>query len=106
MTRDVDIDTPAVRRTGDDMEALSRSATGRLGHALDSSQDLPYSAYGWRSAEELRACATAWEDHMVELAKRMNTLAHRLRDSADGYDAADAEAESRLRAGLTELGKA
>lgn len=105
-THDVHIHTGAVRATGDDMDALSRSAMGRLGHCLDSSLDLPYSAYGWRSAEALQSCASAWEDHMVALAHEMKDLAGRLKTSADSYDKADAEAESRLRAGMAELGKA
>lgn len=102
----VDIDTARVRGTGDDMDALSRATTQRLSHALDSSTDLPYGAYGWASAQALQSCALAWEDHMVALARKMNELSHNLRASADSYDAADAEAQSRLRAGETELGKA
>jgi uncharacterized protein YukE len=105
-THDVHIHTDAVRATGDDMDALSRSTTSKLSHCLDSSVDLPYSAYGWRSAEELQACAGVWEDHLVALAGEMKDLADRLKASADSYDRADAEAESRLRAGMAELGKA
>jgi len=58
----VDIDTVKVRSAGDDMDALSRSTTKRLSQALDSSQNLPYSASGWSSAQTLRSCATAWEE--------------------------------------------
>jgi hypothetical protein len=43
---------------------------------------------------------------MVSLAKKMGELSQKLRESADGYDRADAEAESRLRAGLNDLGRA
>jgi hypothetical protein len=42
---------------------------------------------------------------MVSLAKRMGDLSRRLKESADGYDRADAEADSRLNAGLRDLGQ-
>jgi hypothetical protein len=42
---------------------------------------------------------------MVALVKKMGELGQRLQDSADGYDAADQEAVSRLRAGMRDLGR-
>ncbi|MFZ3560223.1 type VII secretion target [Streptomyces sp. BH055] len=105
---DIDINAARVRATADDTESLARQTAKRLGHALDTSDEVPAShhGHGWRSPEQLRACAHAWEEHMVSLARRMGELSEKLRDSAASYDRADAEAESRLRAGLTDLGRA
>jgi uncharacterized protein YukE len=102
---DIDINAARVRATADDTESLARQTAKRLGHALDTSDEVPDShhGHGWQSPAELKACARKWEEHMVSLAKRMGELSDKLRDSADSYDRADAEAESRLRAGLTGL---
>jgi hypothetical protein len=80
----------------------------RLSHSLDTSEEVYGSHYGhgWESPVHLKVCAEKWEEHMVSLAKRMGELSEKLRDSADGYDAADAEAESRLRTSLNDLGRA
>ncbi|MFZ3567772.1 type VII secretion target [Streptomyces sp. BH097] len=105
---DIDINAARVRATADDTESLARQTAKRLGHALDTSDEVAAShhGHGWRSPAELRDCAHKWEEHMVSLAKRMGELSEKLRDSAAGYDRADVEAESRLRAGLTDLGRA
>ncbi len=52
-----------------------------------------------------RSARSPWVDHMVGLAKKMGDLGERLQDSADGYDAADQEAVSRLRAAMSDLGR-
>ncbi|MET8475335.1 type VII secretion target [Streptomyces sp. NPDC006422] len=102
----IDIDVTRVRATADDTASLARHTMNRLGHSLDTSDDVAatHEGHGWRSPARLQECARAWEDHMVSLAKRMAELSEKLRDSADGYDRADAEAESRLRTGLHDLG--
>ncbi|MFD7297890.1 type VII secretion target [Streptomyces sp. NPDC059897] len=102
---DIDINAARVRTAADDTASLARSTAQRLGHSLDASDDVHAShhGHGWQSPERLRDCARAWEEHLVSLAKRMGELSEKLRDSADGYDRADAEAESRLRAGLQGL---
>ncbi|MEU0744204.1 type VII secretion target [Streptomyces sp. NPDC006134] len=105
---DVDINAPQVRAVADDTESLSRQVMKRLSHSLDTSDDVYGSHYGngWESPVQLKVCALKWEEHMISLAKRMGELSRKLRESADGYDRADAEAESRLRAGLDDLGRA
>lgn len=105
---DIDIRAARVRSAADDTESLSRQVMKRVGHSLDGS-DAVYGAHsgnGWESPAHLTVCAQKWEEHMTSLAKRMGDLSRRLRESADGYDAADAEAESRLRTGLHDLGRA
>lgn len=104
---DVDINTAGVRNAAADTEALSRQVAKRLDHSLDGASDV-YTAHqgnGWRSPDQFKTCASTWEDHMVALAKKMGELSGKLRESADSYDRADAEAESRLRSGLNELGQ-
>ena len=105
---DIDIDSARVRAAADDTQSLSHQVMKRLSHSLDTRDDVYASHYGngWESPVQLKVCALKWEEHMVSLAKRMGELSQKLRDSADGYDRADAEAESRLRAGLGDLGRA
>ncbi|GGZ39301.1 type VII secretion target [Streptomyces poonensis] len=104
----IDIDTARVRAAADDTQSLSRAVMKRLSHSLDTSDDVYGSHYGngWESPVQLKVCAEKWEEHMVSLARSMGELSEQLRSSADGYDSADAEAESRLRAGLNDLGRA
>ncbi|MCZ1008615.1 WXG100 family type VII secretion target [Streptomyces lydicus] len=102
---DIRVDTAKVRGTGDDMKALSSDTQRRLSHVLDSSQEVYYDAMFWKSGNAVMSCRNAWQDHMVDLAKRMGELGQRLQDSADGYDAADQEAVARLRAGMKDLGR-
>ncbi|MFI6013094.1 type VII secretion target [Streptomyces sp. NPDC051243] len=105
---DININAARVRSAANDTESLSHQVMKRLSHALDTSDEVYGSHYGngWESPVRLKVCAEKWEEHMVSLAKRMGELSRRLRESADGYDRADAEAESRLRAGLNDLGRA
>ncbi|MFG2731320.1 type VII secretion target [Streptomyces canus] len=104
---DIDINAARVRAAADDTESLSQQTMKRLSHSLDTSDEVYGSHYGngWESPVQLKVCAEKWEEHMVSLAKRMGELSQKLRESADGYDSADAEAESRLRAGLHDLGR-
>ncbi|MCL7495680.1 type VII secretion target [Streptomyces sp. MCA2] len=102
---DIRVDTAKVRSTGDDMKALSSDTQRRLSHVLDSSQDVYFDSMFWKSGNAVMSCRTAWQDHMIELVKKMGELGQRLQDSADGYDAADQEAVARLRAGMKDLGR-
>lgn len=105
---DIEIRTARIRAAADDTESLSRQVMTRLSHSLDTSDDVYGSHYGngWQSPVQLKVCAEKWEEHMVSLAQRMGELSRRLRESGDSYDRADAEADSRLRAGLNDLGRA
>ena len=104
----IDINADRVRAAADDTASLARQTAGRIHHALDTSDEVhaTHHGHGWRSPAELKACALKWEEHLVSLTRRMAELSDKLRDSADSYDRADAEAESRLRAGLANLGRA
>lgn len=105
---DINIDGARVRAAATDTESLSHQVMKRLSHSLDTSDEVYGSHYGngWESPVQLKVCALKWEEHMISLAKRMGELSQKLRDSADSYDRTDAEAESRLRAGLNDLGRA
>src|SRR4051812_45556210 len=98
----IHINSAGVHRGAADTEALSRQVAKRLDHALDGSDGVHVAHHGngWSSPAQLKACAEQWEEHMVTLAKRMGDLSRRLKDSAGSYDRADAEADSRLHAGL------
>jgi uncharacterized protein YukE len=101
------MDPGLVRGAAADTEALSRQVARRLDHSLDGA-DAVHGAHqgnGWESPAHFTVCAGKWEDHMISLAKRMGDLSQRLKDSADSYDRADAEADARLRAGLNDLGQ-
>ncbi|MEW2161205.1 hypothetical protein AB0950_39350 [Streptomyces sp. NPDC007189] len=105
---DIDIKTKGVHGAADDTETLSRQAMRRLSHSLDTSDEV-YGAHfgnGWLSPVQLKVCALNWEEHMVSLAKQLGDLSAKLKDSANGYDSADAEAEARLHAAVKDLGKA
>ncbi|MGW4645438.1 type VII secretion target [Kitasatospora sp. NPDC004289] len=104
--QDIGISTDGVRRAGTSMGELSGQTRSRLSGALDSSETAGSADPGWSSAAALRECAADWERHMVVLADRLQRLSEQLHSSADGYDAADAEAEARMRAAMTELGRA
>jgi uncharacterized protein YukE len=103
----IQINAVGVRGAAADTEALSRQVAKRLDHALDDSDGVYGSHYGngWTSPAQLKACAEKWEEHMVSLTKQMGDLSRQLKESADGYDRADAEADSRLNAGLRDLGQ-
>ncbi|MEU5212543.1 type VII secretion target [Streptomyces sp. NPDC020742] len=101
---DIRVDTAKVRNTGEDMKALSRDTQRRLGHALDDTHEVFYEHMYWECGDTLEACRQTWQDHMIQLARKMGDLGQRLQDSADGYDAADQEAVARLRAGMQDLG--
>ncbi|MDX6363931.1 MAG: hypothetical protein QOC85_2941 [Streptomyces sp.] len=105
---DIAIRTPPVHTAAGDMDDLFRQAMRRLEHSLDTSDEV-YSYHlgnGWESPAHLKVCAQKWEGHLVSLAKEMGDLSAKLKDSANGYDSADAEAEARLRAAARDLGKA
>ncbi|MFJ8820368.1 hypothetical protein ACIREE_01140 [Streptomyces sp. NPDC102467] len=105
---DIDIKTKGVHGAADDTETLSRTAMTRLSHSLDGS-DAVYGAHngnGWLSPVQLKVCAVDWEEHMVSLARQLGELSAQLKDSANGYDSADAEAEARLHAAVQDLGGA
>lgn len=56
----------------------------------------------------LKRCATAWEDHMVDLGKQMNTMAGNLHTTPNAYDTTDAQAKdafARLQHGLADFGR-
>jgi hypothetical protein len=101
---DVNITTSGVRRVGDSMGELSGQTKSRLSGALDSSETAGSLDAGWSSAATLRECAGDWERHMVVLADRMQRLSEQLHSSANEYDAADAEADARMRAAMSDLG--
>ncbi|WP_407990076.1 hypothetical protein [Kitasatospora sp. CMC57] len=101
----MNITTGGVRRVGDSMGELSRQTKSRLSGALDSSETAGTLDPGWSSAATLRECAGDWERHMVLLADRLQRLSEQLHGSADEYDAADAEADARMRAAMSDLGK-
>lgn len=103
---DIDIRTKGVHGAADDTETLSRKAMTRLSHSLDAS-DAVYTSHfgnGWLSPVKLQVCALDWEEHMVSLARQLGDLSAELKASANGYDAADAEAEARLNAAVHDLG--
>ncbi|MFJ9820611.1 hypothetical protein ACIRU3_36145 [Streptomyces sp. NPDC101151] len=105
---DIDIKTQGVHGAADDTETLSRQAMLRLSHSLDTSDEVYGAHYGngWLSPVQLKVCALDWEEHMVSLVKQLGDLSAKLKDSANGYDSADAEAEARLRAAVEDLRKA
>ncbi|MFI5757967.1 hypothetical protein [Streptomyces sp. NPDC051569] len=104
---DIRINSAGVRGAATDTEALSRQVAKRLANALDGSGDVFGAHYGngWTSPAHLKVCAEKWEDHIVALARQMGDLSRKLNESADSYDATDAEADARLRTGLNDLGK-
>ncbi|MFF8868220.1 hypothetical protein ACF08B_40015 [Streptomyces sp. NPDC015139] len=103
---DIDIRTQGVHGAAADTETLSRQAMQRLSHSLDTSDEVYGAHYGngWLSPVQLKVCALDWEEHMVSLARQLGDLSAELKESAGGYDAADAEAEARLRAAVRDLG--
>ncbi|MDG4857909.1 hypothetical protein P8605_07030 [Streptomyces sp. T-3] len=100
------INTSKVQATSADTDALARTAMKKMAHSLDASEEVDMNHYGWESAMQLGFCARDWEEKMVSLAKRMGALSERLKESAGSYGATEAEAETRLRDGLRDLGGA
>ncbi|MFJ6720919.1 MULTISPECIES: type VII secretion target [unclassified Streptomyces] len=104
---DVDIKTHYVRQSAGGARTIAEGALENLRRSLDSSDTAADGHHGWSSASALKGCATAWEDHMVDLGKQMNTMADNLHTTANAYDTTDAQAKdafSRLRSGLAEFG--
>lgn len=104
---DTDIRPRGVKETGDDLEAESRHARERLRHSLDGSDTVQRNhAHGdWSSATEVKDCATAWENHMIDLIREMSSLGEKLRTSAQGYEGDDHYVGGLFR-GMQDLGRA
>ncbi|MBB4894674.1 hypothetical protein FHS39_003732 [Streptomyces olivoverticillatus] len=105
---DINIKTDQVRQGAGGTESAAHTALENLRRSLDSSDTAADGHHGWTAAAALKQCATAWEDHMVDLAKQMNTMAENLHSSANAYDATDLQekdAISRIRHGLSEFGR-
>ncbi|MCX3061772.1 hypothetical protein [Streptomyces beihaiensis] len=105
---DIAIRTQGVHGAADNTESMSRHAMKRLEHALDGS-DAVYGSHlgdGWQSPVELRACALNREDRLVSLPRQLGDPSAKSKDSANGYDSADAEARARPHAAVQDLGKA
>ncbi|GLV96863.1 hypothetical protein Slala05_04950 [Streptomyces lavendulae subsp. lavendulae] len=105
---DVDIKTYYVRQSAGGASAAAEKALENLRKSLDSSDTAAAGHHGWDSAGALKRCATAWEDHMVDLGKQMNTMADNLHTTANAYDTTDAQAQdafARLRNGLADFGR-
>ncbi len=105
---DIDIKTDYVRQGAGGTRSAAHEALENLRRSLDSSESAADGHHGWASAAALKLCATAWEDHMVDLAKQMSTMAENLHSSANAYDTTDhqtKDALSRLRNGLDDFGR-
>ncbi|MEV4744228.1 type VII secretion target [Streptomyces sp. NPDC049555] len=102
----INVGTTYVRQGAGGTRTAAETALENLGHSLDSSDTAADGHHGWTSAAALKQCATAWENHMVDLAKQMNTMAENLHSSANAYDATDLQAKdaiSRLHHALSDF---
>ncbi|MER8094303.1 type VII secretion target [Streptomyces goshikiensis] len=105
---DTDIKTYYVRHSAGGASSAAEKALENLRKSLDSSDTAADGHHGWASAGALKRCATAWEDHMVDLGKQMNTMAGNLHTTAHAYDTTDAQAEdafNRLQHSLADFGR-
>ncbi|WP_405527393.1 type VII secretion target [Streptomyces avidinii] len=105
---DVDIKAYYVRQSAGGASSAAEKALENLRKSLDSSDTAAGGHHGWASAGALKRCATAWEDHMVDLGKQMNTMADNLHTTANAYDNTDAQAKdafARLQHGLAHFGR-
>ena len=99
----IHVRTAAVRGSAGALRGVAGGVGQRSGHWLDASFGAALSHGGWESAGALSGCAQAWQRHMETVVKQLHAYADQLDDSADSYDAADAEATRRLQQALTEL---
>ncbi|GAA0420561.1 type VII secretion target [Streptomyces luteireticuli] len=105
---DISIKTDYVRLGAGGTQTAAETALENLRRSLDSSETAADDHYGWASAAALKQCAIAWENHMVDLAKQMNTMGEKLHSSANDYDTTDLQAKdalNRIQHGLTDLGR-
>ncbi|MFF3620787.1 type VII secretion target [Streptomyces sp. NPDC002467] len=105
---DIDIKTYYVRQSAGGASAAAEKALENLRKSLGSSDTAAGGHHGWASASALKRCATAWEDHMVDLGNQMNTMADNLHTTANAYDTTDAQARdafARLQHGLADFGR-
>jgi uncharacterized protein YukE len=106
---DMQVSTGHVRQGAGGTSDAARTALDNLRKSLDSSIHVAGGHHGWASAAALQRCATAWENHMFDLAKQMSSMADGLQDAARDYDNTEQqieEAMNRLRRGVSDLGKA
>ncbi|KOG85691.1 type VII secretion target [Streptomyces varsoviensis] len=104
---DIEIKTRQVRRGGEGTQSAAEKAMESLGKFFDSSETVAGNDHGWASAGALKRCATAWENHLIDLAKQMNRMAENLHRTANDYDATDRQARDamrRLQHGLDDFG--
>ncbi|MDF3294333.1 type VII secretion target [Streptomyces silvisoli] len=106
---DMQVSTDYVRQGAGGTSDAATTALDNLRNSLDSSIHVAASHHGWASSSALQRCATAWENHMLDLAKQMNSMADGLQYAARDYDNTDQqieEAMNRLHRGVSDLGKA
>ncbi|MFI1180667.1 type VII secretion target [Streptomyces sp. NPDC020799] len=104
---DMDVNAHYVRQGGRGTRSAAEQALEYLRKSLDSSDTAADGHHGWASAGALKRCATAWENHMVDLAKQMNTMAENLHSSANAYDTTDKQtrdAMNRIQHSLADFG--
>ncbi|MGT2532736.1 hypothetical protein ACU4GG_41005 [Streptomyces nojiriensis] len=98
---DIYIKTYYVRQSAGGASSAAEKALENLRKSLDSSDTAAGGHHGWASAAALKRCATAWEDHMVDLGNQMNTMA----DNLHTTDAQARDAFARLQSGLADFGR-
>ncbi|MFE9421807.1 hypothetical protein ACFYNO_02460 [Kitasatospora sp. NPDC006697] len=100
---DIQIHPDGVRTTASAVSVIGHRAAPAADHLLDDSLAVAKAQPAWQSAAALSTCAGNWQTHLNGIVSQLHTYAAQLNQSADSYDAANAEAASRFQRALNDL---
>jgi uncharacterized protein YukE len=86
----IDINTGPVHAVADDLAALAGQASNRVAQHWDTTTTAAKLHPGWLVARAAFGCEKAWETHLGDLIKKLDTIAQEIRASADAIQETDA----------------
>ncbi|MFE0462049.1 hypothetical protein ACFW1A_22655 [Kitasatospora sp. NPDC058965] len=100
---DIQIHPDGVRGSARAVRDTADQTGPAAGHWLDSSLAVAGAEPTWQCAGALTRCTNAWQSHLDQIVAQLHTCADQLQQSADSYDAANAEAGRRFQQALADL---
>ncbi|MDH6117306.1 uncharacterized protein YukE [Kitasatospora sp. GAS204A] len=100
---DIQIHPGGVRTTAAAVNTIADQSSPAAGHWLDDSLTVAQAQPAWQSSAALVTCTDNWQAHLNGIVSQLQTYSAQLSQSADSYDAADAEAQRRFAQSLTDL---
>ncbi|MDH6115958.1 type VII secretion target [Kitasatospora sp. GAS204B] len=100
---DIQVHPDGVRGTARAVRAISDQASPTADHLLDDSLTVAQAQPAWQSSSALTTCATNWQARLNDIVGQLRAYSDQLNQSANSYDAADAEAGRRFQQAVADL---